>query len=48
MAAMASDKKTRAARVRFALPSRLGEMHAEAWTQEAPDNAVRRSLQVIL
>jgi 3-dehydroquinate synthase len=38
----------RAARVRFALPSRLGEMHAEAWTQEAPDDAVRRSLQVIL
>ncbi len=48
MAAMASDKKNRAARVRFALPSRLGEMHAEAWTQEAPDDAVRRSLQVIL
>jgi 3-dehydroquinate synthetase len=48
MAAMASDKKNRATRVRFALPSRLGDMHAEAWTQEAPDDAVRRSLQVIL
>jgi 3-dehydroquinate synthetase len=48
MAAMASDKKNRAARVRFALPSRLGEMHAEAWTQEAPDDAVRRSLRILL
>jgi 3-dehydroquinate synthetase len=47
MAAMASDKKNRAARVRFALPSRLGDMHAEAWTQEAPEAAIREALGAI-
>jgi 3-dehydroquinate synthase len=47
MAAMASDKKNRAARVRFALPSQLGEMHAGAWTQEAPEAAIREALGAI-
>jgi 3-dehydroquinate synthetase len=48
IAAMASDKKNRAARVRFALPSRLGEMDAEdGWTQEAPEPELRRALQSI-
>jgi 3-dehydroquinate synthase len=46
--AMSSDKKNRAARVRFALPSRLGAMDpGEAWTREAPEAAVRQALQVI-
>ena len=46
LSAMATDKKNRAAHVRFALPSRLGAMSSEGgWTHEAPDAAVRRALQ---
>jgi hypothetical protein len=46
--AMASDKKNRSARVRFALPSRLGDMDAPGgWTQEAPGPALRQALQII-
>jgi 3-dehydroquinate synthase len=46
--AMASDKKNRAARIRFALPSRLGGADGcEGWTQEAPEGAVRRALEAI-
>jgi 3-dehydroquinate synthase len=48
IAAMGSDKKNRSARVRFALPSRLGGMEEHgAWTREAPDGAVRRALEAI-
>ena len=48
LAAMGSDKKNRAARVRFALPSRLGTMDpGDGWTREAPDAVVRRSLEAI-
>ena len=40
IAGMASDKKNRSARVRFALPSRLGGVDAEGgWTREAPEPA---------
>ncbi|MGH7512964.1 MAG: 3-dehydroquinate synthase [Gemmatimonadales bacterium] len=47
-AAMASDKKNRSARVRFALPSRLGGMEGQGgWTREAPETAVRRALLAI-
>ena len=46
---MASDKKNRSARVRFALPSRLGGMDAQGgWTREAPEPAVRRALDAIV
>ena len=38
---MGSDKKNRGARVRFALPSGLGEMDpGERWTREAPEAAI--------
>jgi 3-dehydroquinate synthase len=48
IAAMASDKKNRSARVRFALPSRLGGMDpAEGWTREAEEPEIRRALEVI-
>jgi 3-dehydroquinate synthase len=47
-AAMASDKKNRSARVRFALPSRLGGMEERGgWTQEAPERALRQALRSI-
>ena len=46
--AMASDKKNRSARLRFALPSALGEMpSAEGWTVAAPDQEVRAALGAI-
>jgi 3-dehydroquinate synthase len=46
--AMESDKKNRSGRVRFALPSRLGDMDARGgWTQEAPALALRQALQSI-
>ena len=46
--AMASDKKNRAARVRFALPNALGAMDpGERWTREAAEPAIRRALQAI-
>ena len=48
LAAMTSDKKNRAARVRFALPQRLGKMDARSWTREAPEPAIRSALKVIL
>jgi 3-dehydroquinate synthase len=49
VAAMASDKKNRAARVRFALPSALGQVDPRTgWTQEAPEAAVRSALGVIV
>ena len=48
IAAMASDKKNRSARLRFALPSRLGAMNGDGeWTQEAPEPALRRALAAI-
>jgi 3-dehydroquinate synthase len=46
--AMASDKKNRGARVRFALPSALGAMApGERWTCEAPPTAIAQALQAI-
>lgn len=48
VAAMASDKKNRGARVRFALPTALGAMDsAGPWTREAAEPAIRRALQAI-
>ena len=48
IAAMASDKKNRAARLRFALPSGLGSVDGRGgWTQEAPDSALRYALRAI-
>jgi 3-dehydroquinate synthase len=48
IAAMASDKKNRSARLRFALPSRVGAMNGDGeWTQEAPEPALRQALQAI-
>jgi 3-dehydroquinate synthase len=48
IAAMASDKKNRSARLRFALPRRLGAMGGDGqWTQEAPEPALRRALEMI-
>jgi len=47
-AAMTTDKKNRSARVRFALPSRLGGMDSEGgWTREAPEPELRRALRAI-
>ena len=46
--AMAADKKNRAARLRFALPSALGEMPSEdGWTVAAPEGEVAGALGVI-
>jgi 3-dehydroquinate synthase len=48
LAAMASDKKNRAARVRFALPSGLGRMEAgDGWTLEASEEAIRSAIETI-
>jgi 3-dehydroquinate synthetase len=47
VAAMTSDKKNRSARVRFALPSRLGGMEGRGGTQEAPERALRQALRSI-
>ena len=48
VAAMASDKKNRAARVRFALPRALGLMdEGEGWTRTAPGPAIREALGAI-
>jgi len=48
LAAMASDKKNRAARVRFALPSGLGRMDAgDGWTLEASEEAIRSAIETI-
>jgi 3-dehydroquinate synthase len=48
ISAMASDKKNRSARLRFALPSRLGAMGDDGhWTQEAPEPALRRALKIL-
>ena len=48
VAAMASDKKNRAARVRFALPRALGLMdQGEGWTRTAPAPAIRQALGAI-
>ena len=44
IAAMHHDKKARGGAVRFALPRRVGEMHADgsgAWTTPVPEQAVR-------
>ena len=44
IAAMHRDKKARGGEVRFALPRRVGEMHADAgggWTTPVPEQAVR-------
>lgn len=48
IAAMGSDKKNRAARIRFALPSDLGTMAARnGWTVEAPESAIRAALDTV-
>jgi len=47
LAAMASDKKNRAARLRFSLPTALGETSQERWTFEAPEAAVREAVGAI-
>jgi 3-dehydroquinate synthase len=48
LAAMASDKKNRASRVRFALPSALGEVPGEgAWTVEAAERDIRAALEAV-
>jgi 3-dehydroquinate synthetase len=45
LAAMASDKKTRAARVRFALPRDIGTMFpGEKWTVAVEDRAITSAL----
>jgi 3-dehydroquinate synthase len=46
--AMAADKKSRGARVRFAFPRALGSMDpAGGWTREAPVEAIRQALGTI-
>jgi 3-dehydroquinate synthase len=46
--AMATDKKNRGARVRFALPSDLGSMDpGDQWTREVPVPAILEALRVI-
>ena len=46
--AMGCDKKSRGAKVRFALPRELGAMdEGERWTREAPDVAIRKALGAI-
>jgi 3-dehydroquinate synthase len=46
--AMATDKKSRQGRVRFALPRSIGSMDTSpGWTREAPDTAVRQALASI-
>ncbi len=48
LAAMAGDKKNRAARLRFALPSALGEWAVgEGWTVEAGDEDVGAALRAV-
>jgi 3-dehydroquinate synthase len=48
VAAMASDKKNRSARVRFALPRDLGLMdEGEGWTRAADEPAIRQALAAI-
>ncbi|MBA3344059.1 MAG: 3-dehydroquinate synthase [Gemmatimonadales bacterium] len=47
--AMRSDKKNRNARIRFALPRAVGEMHsAEGWTADAPESRIREALAAII
>jgi 3-dehydroquinate synthase len=47
--AMGSDKKNRAARVRFALPSALGTMDVgDRWTRDAPEAAILEALGAIV
>ena len=46
--AMASDKKNRSARIRFALPSELGAMvEGEGWTVAAGEEEIREALGVV-
>jgi len=46
--AMASDKKNRSARIRFALPSELGAMvEGEGWTVAAAEGEIREALMVV-
>jgi 3-dehydroquinate synthase len=47
LAAMASDKKNRQARLRFALPTALGETSQGRWTVEAPEAEVREAVGAI-
>jgi 3-dehydroquinate synthase len=48
LAAMAADKKNRAARVRFALPRDVGTMYpGEGWTVEAEEGAIASALDRI-
>lgn len=45
---MATDKKNRSSRIRFALPRALGAMDEDGgWTREAPEEAIRRALGAI-
>jgi len=47
--AMRSDKKNRNARIRFALPRAVGQMHwAEGWTVDAPQSRIGESLAAII
>jgi 3-dehydroquinate synthase len=48
LAAMASDKKNRAARIRFALPGALGEMPGDGWTREAAEADIREAVACLL
>jgi 3-dehydroquinate synthase len=46
--AMGTDKKNRAAQLRFALPRELGAMdEGERWTRAAPEGAIREALERI-
>ena len=48
IAAMGSDKKNRAARIRFALPTDLGTMPGgNRWTVEAPESAIRAAVETV-
>jgi 3-dehydroquinate synthase len=49
LASMATDKKNRAAQIRFALPSGLGQMQRlDGWTTQASDDAIRHAIGVLL
>jgi 3-dehydroquinate synthase len=46
---MAADKKNRDSQVRFALPSRIGQVHSlEGWTTSAAEDSIRHAIEVLL
>ncbi len=48
LAAMATDKKNRRARIRFSLPETLGTMHREGgWTAAAPESVILEALAML-